>query len=231
MDEMKSAYNKNIVVDDTHGAVTIIADRTGAHFGGHTHLAFEYPDNRTYSTPLAYRHLVFHLVAMKGGCDQSGRGTKAGVIKQAQVAKGKFGYVGDASGYKIAQRKIKDETKRPPESSYRLLPDGNWGRDMPNNTNWATKEFRSRTVQVPPGIAKKGKDLCRKLTKGKTIEGIESKKFHKFQWFGGTNCVQFAIQVLEQLNIRPDKTFKWHALFSPPHAIKKGKLIYKGKTY
>jgi hypothetical protein len=83
---------------------------------------------------------------------------------------------------------------------------------------------------VRPGDAKKGHMLCRKMAKGQTIEGIESKKFHKFL-LKGTNCVWFAMQVLEKIGVKPDKTMMVFALTSPPEALKLGRLTYLGKRW
>jgi hypothetical protein len=229
LEPVKSAYNDKIEIDDKNAAVTILAYRTGWHIGGHTHLAFEYPDSKGYSGT-AYRHVVFHLVAMGGGCDQSGSGTKAGVLKQVPVTGGRYGFVGDKSAYKKAQKKAKKGQQLPPEKSYKLLPVGNWDRNLPNDTSWTTKKYRSRTVQVKPTVAKSGHLLCRKMAKGVKVEGIESSRFHKFLWTG-TNCAQFAFQVLKNLGIEPDSTMEFHVLTSPPEAIKRGRLIHGGKKW
>jgi len=228
MEPIKSAYS-NHMINDKNGAVTILAYRTGAHFGGHTHLAFEYPDAMGFSGT-AYRHVVFHLVAMGGGCDQSGSGTEAGVLKQVQVGKGKFGFAGDKSAFKRAQRKAKKGQVLPPKKSYRLLPLGNRERDMPSDASWTTKKFRSRTVLVKPSVAKKGHMICRKMAKGEVIEDIESRRFHKFRT-KGTNCVQFAMQVLKKIGVQPNFTMKLWALTSPPEALKLGRLIHGGRKW
>lgn len=228
MDPVKSAYG-NLDIDDTKGAITILAYRTGAHFGGHTHLAFEYPDAKGFAST-DYRHVVFHLVAMGGGCSQSGSGTEAGVLKQVPVKGGKYGYVGDHSAHRRAQRKAKKGQTLPPAKSYKLLPIGNWERNLPNNTNWTTKKFRCRTVQVKPSVAKNAHMICRKMAKGETIEGIESQRFHKFRT-KGTNCVQFAMQVLQKFGIQPNFAMKLWAWTSPPEALKVGRLLYGGRKW
>jgi len=227
MDPVKSAYS-DIKINDQIAAVTIVAYRTGWHFGGHTHLAFEYPDAHGFSGT-AYRHVVFHLVALGSGCNQMCTGTKATVLKQVPVGGKKFGFVGgDGALQKARQRAHKaDRTiKKEEEVNFQLHPLNNWERNLPNDDSWTTKKYRSQSVEIPPAIAKNGRLLCRKLAKGEEVEGVESKKFHKLDPLRGTNCVRFALQILHKIDIRPDWIFKFQSKFSPPEAIKLGTLKY-----
>jgi hypothetical protein len=223
---MKSAYDSSKTIDADHGAVTILAYRTGWHFGGHTHLAFEYTDLG------AYWHVVFHLVALGGQCGQSCTGTTAAILKQVPVGAGRFGFVGGAGAVEKARRRgatITDENRE----DYLLRPVGDYERNLPNNSSWTTTKYRSRTIVVPMAIAKKGRLICRKMAQGISDDetaGIEGQRFHKTTRSKGTNCVQFALQVLEAIEIQPNWVMKFYARTSPPEAIKLGRLQYIGTT-
>ncbi len=227
MKETKSAYS-DIMINDQTAAVTIVAYRTGWHFGGHTHLAFEYPDASGFSGT-SYRHVVFHLVALGGQYNQMCTGTSAAILKQVPVGKDRFGFAGGASALQKAKQrhaKIGQTMTKGEEVRYQLHQINEWKRNLPNDDTWTTKKYRSQGVKIPPAKARKGRMLCRKLAKGETIEGVESKKFHKLSSSQGTNCVRFAMQILQQIDIQPDWKFKFHSNFSPPEAIKRGTLNY-----
>ena len=227
MEPIKSAYS-DIMINDTQGAVTILAYRTGWHFGGHTHLTFEYAYGRDL-VRTDYRHVVFHLVALGPGCDQMCTGTKATVLKQVPVGSKKYGFVGGKGAFEKAKQKAKKRGDSPSdlnEVQYQMHPVDNWERNLPANDEWTTEKYRSRSVKVPTSVAKKGHLLCRKLAQGKTEEGLETKKFHKIFRTSGTNCVQFAMQVLNKIDVAPNWVMKFYAATSPPEAIKLGKLNY-----
>ena len=230
MKPIKSAYS-DIMINDQTAVVSIIAYRTGWHFGGHTHLAFEYPDAQGFSGT-AYRHVVFHLVALGGGYNQMCTGTSATVLKQVPVGRGRYGFVGGAGALqkgKQRARKAGRTVTKEEEVNFQLHPINNWERNLPNDDSWTTTKYRCQSVSIPPSIAKKGRMLCRKLAKGETTEGVETKKFHKMTPSKGTNCVRFAMQILQKINVRSDWVFKFHAKFSPPEAIKRGTLRYIAK--
>ena len=234
----RSAYDAQKVIDGDSGAVTMLAYK--AFVGGHTHLCFEYMKDSEYN------HLVFHLCALGGGfCGQSCTGTTACVLKNVPVGRNtegevtKYGYVGGQSAFDRAVRKHKG-TNILDKDDYELKDLGNRERNLPNNAGWTSGGYESKTVRVLTDTARKGHRLCRHLIDNSGTDrfpdlatlarGIETERFHKTNKRKGTNCVQFAMQVLEALDIRPNKTMKFHAWSSPPRAIKYGKLIYLRTT-
>ena len=227
MKAVTSAYS-NIEISDTAGAVTILAYRTGWHFGGHTHLAFEYPDQYGFANT-GYRHVVFHLVALGGQSGQNCSGTSAAVLKQVPVGDGRYGFVGGEGALKKATQRLAKSGKEMTEElkgRYGLKDLGNWERNMPNNAEWCTSKFRSKGISVPPAVAKKGHLLCRKVAKGNEVEGLESSRFHKLSPAKGTNCVRFALSVLRLIDVHPNWVMKFYALTSPPEAVRRGRLLY-----
>ncbi|MEJ1335805.1 MAG: hypothetical protein RPU37_07115 [Candidatus Sedimenticola sp. (ex Thyasira tokunagai)] len=225
-----SAYDRTIVIDIQNGAVTMIA--YSAAIGGHTHLAFEYMNDAGI-----YQHVVFHLVALKSGCDQDCKGTEAAVLKQISLGNSKYGFAGDVGGYRKATAKFKDKVFN--EDDFKLLPIDNYERNLPNNVDWTKKnnedkKYKAQTISVPTAVAKKGRLVCRKLssgldeeiTRGIDTDGIESERFHRTKTKKGTNCVKFAMQVLRAIEIQPNWIMKLHAHTSPPRAIQFGKLRY-----
>ncbi len=158
-------------------------------------------------------------------------------LKQVTVGKPKlgekhkYGFVGK-DAFEKAQQKAKKNKNSLPESStihYQMLPFNSWERNLPANDEWTTTNYRCRSVKVPASIAKKGHLLCRRLAQGKTEEGIETKKFHKTSKRKGTNCVKFAMQVLEKINVAPNWVMKFYAATSPPEALRLGRLNYIAK--
>jgi len=158
--------------------------------------------------------------------------TSATVLKQVPVGRGRYGFVGGAGALqkgKQRARKAGRTVTKEEEVNFQLHPINNWERNLPNDDSWTTTKYRCQSVSIPPSIAKKGRMLCRKLAKGETTEGVETKKFHKMTPSKGTNCVRFAMQILQKINVRSDWVFKFHAKFSPPEAIKRGTLRYIAK--
>lgn len=228
----QSAYDRQVTIDEDHGAVTMLAYT--AFIGGHTHLAFEYMRGDDYW------HVVFHLCACGGGfCGQSCTGTTACILKNVPIGKTendviKYGYVGGEGAYNYALRKHKGPNTLDSDD-YELKDLGAHERNLPNDDGWTNgKGYESKTISVMTDTAKKGHRLCRHLIDGSgtdkypdlhiLAQGIETERFHKTNRRKGTNCVQFAMQVLEALHIYPNKTMKFHAWSSPPRAIKYGKL-------
>jgi hypothetical protein len=151
------------------------------------------------------------------------------------VGNDKFGFVGGPNALvkarQLTERANKKNStnkviRREDEAKYKLRPLDDRERNLPNDPSWTTKKFRSQSVSVPTATVKKGRMLCRKLSKGESEAGIESARFHKLDAKKGTNCVQFAMQILEKINIVPGWLFKFHAKFSPPEAIRRGSLSY-----
>jgi len=231
---MNSAYDSSITINDDHGAVTILAYRTGWHFGGHTHLAFEYIE-----VTGVYRHVVFHLVALGGQYGQMCTGTSATVLKQVPIRGDQgqirtYGFVGGEGAFQKAQQRAQRRGQQLAEDSredYMLGELYDYERNLPNNDNWTTKSYRSRTIRVPTEVSRKGRFICRKLIKGVDDDetaGIETQRFHKLDRKKGTTCMLFAMQVLVAIDIIPNTVMQFHAIFSPPEAIKSGRLYYIG---
>ncbi len=221
------AYEDSITITDSNAAVTIVAYHHWLGLGGHTHLAFEYPTSIGFSGSSVYRHVVFHLVSLGGGCGQLFKGTGATVLKQVRTASGGYGYAGGDGAVGYAKKKYGEENVgEEREEGFRVLSFDDRERDLPNNDEWLRAEYASQSVPVPPAIAKKGHLLCRRLSLGGTEEGIESQRFHKLYRSKGTNCVRFAVDVLRKLDIEVNHVFVTRAKTSPPKAIEQGTLAY-----
>ncbi len=230
-DPIPSAYDKNVGIDLIHAAVTIVAFELKNFFGGHTHLTFEYGEQKGYAGDFKYRHVVYHLIALVSGCSsQMCTGTKATVVKQINLGERGYLFAGKDAFEKAKKKYDKNRLAKYDESDFRLLKvSENSIRDMPNNKEWLRKkEHASKTIKIPTFAAINGIKKCRLMASGGIVEEIESKKFHKLSFLSkkGTTCMRFALNVLTEIGVKYKGGVDFWGAISPPTAIKLGKFKY-----
>ncbi len=180
-------------------------DSSGASFGGHAHLAFEW----LTSGGTATKHVVFHLV-----------GSRREAVPAAHMVYN----VASVERFIVKPAGTRSSGNR----SNHTASLGEQNSSTP--TNWfGNKTINTSSILVDSSKGIKALGLCRRMTAGVQGERTGNIEDQNFSLIGaniglGTNCITFCQQVLREIGVEMDWKMYAASFLSSNAAMKLGSL-------